>query len=374
MAICIEEVTTRRQLRTFIKLPAKIHAGHKNWVPPIYLDDRSYFNRKKNRLFSHCDTILALALKDGRPAGRIMGIINHRYNQASGEQDARFCFMETWEDPEVFNALISFVEDWARERNCANIVGPLGFNDKDPQGFLVEGFDEPVVLSTNCNFAYMPALLQAEGYLKKVDCVVYTVPVPAEIPELYRKVYTRIMAGNRFRIIEFKNRKQVKPMVRPILTLLNETFRDIYAFDPFEGWEMDDFANRYLSLLDPQYIKVITDMEGSVLAFLIAMPDISEGLRACRGYLVPFGIFQVIRARKKSRQLNLFLGGIKEEFRGQGLDVLMGVKILETAQKAGMVHMDSHLELETNYLVRREMERMGGVVYKRFRIFTKALG
>jgi hypothetical protein len=374
MAITIKEVSTRRQLRTFIQLPAKIHAGHENWVPPIYLDDRSYFNAKKNKLFRHCDTILALAYRDNRPVGRIMGIINHRYNAASGDNDARFCFMETWNDPEVFHALISFIDNWGRGHHCTNLVGPLGFNDKDPQGFMVEGFDKPVVLSTNCNFRYMPALLEGEGFEKKVDCVVYTVPVPAEIPELYRKVYGRLMSGERFRIVDFKSRRQIRPLVRPILTLLNETFRDIYAFDPFEEWEMDDFANRYLPLLDPRFIKVVTDTEGKVQAFLIAMPDISQGLRACRGRLIPFGIFQVIRARKRSKQLNLLLGGIKDEFRGQGLDVLMGVKLLEEAQRAGMVHMDSHLELETNYLVRKEMERMGGVVYKRFRIFTKGLG
>jgi hypothetical protein len=374
MAITIKEVTTRRQLRTFIQLPAKIHAGHETWVPPIYLDDRNYFNAKKNKLFLHCDTILALAYRDNRPVGRIMGIINHRYNAASGDNDARFCFMETWNDPEVFHALINFIAEWGRGHHCTNLVGPLGFNDKDPQGFMVEGFDKPVVLSTNCNFPYMPALLEGEGFVKKVDCVVYTVPVPAEIPELYRKVYGRLMSGERFRIVAFRNRRQIKPLVRPILTLLNETFRDIYAFDPFEEWEMDDFANRYLPLLDPRFIKVVTDTEGNVLAFLIAMPDISQGLRACRGRLIPFGIFQVIRARKRSKQLNLLLGGIKDEFRGQGLDVLMGVKLLEEAQRAGMVHMDSHLELETNYLVRKEMERMGGVVYKRFRIYTKGLG
>jgi hypothetical protein len=342
-------------------------------VPPIYMDDRSFFNKKKNKSFLYCDTILAIAFDDQKPVGRIMGIINHRYNNASGDNDARFCFMETWNNQEVFHALISFVENWARSKKCDNIVGPLGFSDKDPQGFLVEGYGEPVVLATNCNFPYMPELLAQEGYTKKVDCVVYKIPVPAEIPDFYKAIYTRALRNNHIHILEFTSRKKIKPLIHPVLRLLNETFIDIYAFDPFEEWEMNDFANRYLLLLDPEFIKIITDLDGNVISFIIAMPDISKGIIACDGRVIPFGIFQIIHARKKAKQLNLLLGGIKKEYRGKGLDVIMGVKMLETARKHGLEYIDSHLELETNTMVRKEMERMNGKVYKRFRVFIKAL-
>jgi len=158
-----------------------------------------------------------------------------------------------------------------------------------------------------------------------------------------------------------------------VLHLLNETFSGIYAFDPFEEREMDDFANRYLPLLDPRFIKVITDKEGNVLSFIIGMPDISKGIIACKGRVLPFGILRILQARNRSRQLHLLLGGIKEELRGQGLDVIMGVRMLEAAHRRGMEFIDSHLELETNVLMRSEMERMGGQVYKRYRIFTKRL-
>jgi hypothetical protein len=373
MEVKIVEVTSQKLLRTFINLPAQVHVNHPNWVPPIYLDDRGFFDKNKNKSFIYCDTILAVAFINDAPVGRIMGIINHRYNEASGDNDARFCFMETWNDPIVFHALMAFIENWARMKNCENLVGPLGFSDKDPQGFLIEGFNEPVVLATNCNFSYMPELLVQEGYMKKVDCVVYKIPVPDDIPDFYKAIYNRALVNNHIKVLEFTSRKKIKPLIRPVLTLLNETFTDIYAFDPFEEHEMDDFANRYLLLLDPKFIKIITDLQDNVISFIIAMPDISKGIIACKGHLIPFGIFQIISARKKARQLNLLLGGVKKEYRGKGLDVIMGVKMLETAHKHGLQYIDSHLELETNLLVRKEMERMGGEVYKRFRVFTKVL-
>ncbi|MBK7028722.1 MAG: hypothetical protein IPH45_05725 [Bacteroidales bacterium] len=373
MVIEIKEVKSKKDLHRFIHLPAIIHEGHSNWVPPIYLDDRTFFNPSKNKAFEYCDTILALAYKNGKVVGRIMGIVNHRYNEIHQEKDGRFCFMETWNDTEVFHALISYVENWAREKGMQKLVGPLGFSDKDPQGFMVHGFGEPIVLATNGNFPYMPEMLEAEGYTKKIDCVVYKVLIPDTIPEFYQAIYKRALINNDVEILEFTERKKIKPLIHPVLRLLNETFADLYAFAPFDEKEMDDFANRYLPLLDPNFIKVVRDRQGNILSFIIGMPDISKGIIACKGRILPFGILRIIHARAKSKQLNLLLGGIREEYRGKGLDVIMGIKMLETAKRRGMHFIDSHLELETNHRMRREMEKMGGEVYKRYRIYQKQI-
>lgn len=370
----IQEVKTRRQLKEFIFLPEKIHKNHTNWVPPIYMDEFVFFNPRKNKSFHYCDTVLYLAYQNGKPVGRIMGIINHKYNQLHNENDARFAFFETYENKEVFYGLLKKVEDWAREKGCENIVGPLGFSDKDPQGFLIEGFDKPVVISSNANFPYMPKFLEEMGYVKKTDLVVYNVAVPKEIPPFYQRVYERVMQNNSdLTVIEFKKRRELRKYIKPILTLLNETFKDIYAFVPFEEHEMKEFAERYIFVLDPEFVKVIENSKNEVIAFIIGMPEISEGVKAAKGRMLPFGIFKVWRAQKKTKQLTLLLGGIKEQYRGQGLDVVLGTHMLKSAIKRGFEFIDSHLELEDNYLVRSEMERMGGVVYKRFRIFQKKL-
>jgi hypothetical protein len=373
MGIEIREVKSKQDLKTFINLPAKIHKDHANWVPPIYMDDWAFFDSKKNKSFSYCDTILLLAYKGDEAVGRIMGIINNRYNDLHNEKDGRFCFMETWNDQDVFNSLISYIEEWVKEKGMVNLVGPLGFSDKDPQGFLIDGFDKPIVIAANGNFPYMPQLLEKKGYGKKVDCVVYKVDIPDKIPEIYTKIYDRVMSRGKIKILEFTKRSQIKPLIHPLLTLLNETFKDIYAFAPFEKREMDDFANRYLILMDPRYIKVITNNQDEIIAFFIAMPDISKGIIASKGKILPFGIFQIFRAQKKTKQLNLLLGGVKEEYRGLGVDVVMGVKMFETAIQRGMEYMDTHLELEDNVKMNAEFKFMGKTIYKRYRIYTKEI-
>jgi hypothetical protein len=303
-----------------------------------------------------------------------MGIIHRKYNEKHNEKHARFAFFETWNDQEVADALITSIENWAIEKGMVRLVGPLAFSDKDPQGFLIEGFDELPVIASNCNFPYQVELLEKNNYSKEVDLVVYQIKIPKTIPEFYLKIYERAKTLNHgLHVLEFESRRKVKPYIHPVLRLLNETFTEIFGFIPFTEAEMDDFANRYLFLINPRFIKIVVNERNEVVAFVIGMSHIGDGIQKAKGYLFPFGIFRIFASARRSQQLNLLLGGIDPAYRGKGLDVLMGVKMLESAKKAEKTVIDSHLELENNSKVRAEMEKMGGVVYKRFRIFGKEI-
>jgi len=374
MSVEVREVATAADFSQFLYLPEKIHRDHANWVHPIYLDDRDYFNPKKNKSFAYCDTIRLLARRDGKAVGRVMGIIHHPYNQLHGEKDIRFSWLETWNDPEVYAALIGFLEAWGRKKGMTQIVGPLGFSDKDPQGFLTEGFDEPVVLASNCNFPYMVELTEAYGFEVRTRLVVYKIPVPEVLPPIIARVEERFrQRDSGLQVLEFATRRKVRPYIHKVLQLVNLTFTEIYGFWPYREDEMDDFANRFLYLIDPRYIKVIVNREDEAVAFIVGMDHIGEGIRKARGRLLPVGWIHLLLAARRSRQLNLMLGAIHPDYQGRGLDMLMGARMLESARQTGKTVMDSHLELENNTKVRAEMERMGGKVYKRFTIFSKAL-
>jgi len=254
------------------------------------------------------------------------------------------------------------------------IVGPYGFSDQDPEGFLIVGFEHRATIASYYNFEWMPRWLEEDGYAKDCDWFVYKIDVPKEPPELYKKLYERQLRRGTYDIVEFTKRKEIKPWIRKVLGLMNETYMagNIYGFAPLEEQEMDDLAKRYLPILDPRFVKVIAK-DGEVLAFIIAMPDMTEGIRKARGRLLPFGFIHVLRAAKRTKQLDLLLGAIKEPYRGQGLDGLMGFTIFLSAIEAGMTMMDTHHEMEANVKVRSEMERLGGVIYKKYRAFFKTL-
>lgn len=372
MEISIVEVRNKKDLHTFIHLPAKIHRNHPNWVPPIYMDEAVFFNPVKNKAFSHSDTILMLAYRGEKVAGRIMGIINHQYNAAENLKEARFFLLETYEDYDVAEKLIRSVEAWGQVRGMTKLVGPLGFSDKDPQGLLIEGFQYSPVIATNFNFEYMVDFVQQAGFVKKVDLVVYKLDVPQEIPEFYNRIYERARRNSgQLHVVSFKNKLQLRPYIKPVFQLVNETFKDIYAFTPMTDEEMNELAGRYLPVLDPRFVKVIEKGKKEVVGFILAMPDISEGIRKCGGRVLPFGIFQIWRAQKRTKQLDLLLGAIRADYRNTGLNTILGIEMLRECQKAKMEFIDSHLELETNTKMRAENEKLGGKVYKRYRIFEK---
>lgn len=369
----LREVASKKDLKTFIKLPFIIHREHKEWLPPLISDEWKVFDKSKNHSFEHCDTLLLLAEKEGQTAGRIMGIINHTYNAGHDEKNARFCFAETYDDAEVYNALIQAVEKWAKEKGMEKMVGPLGFSDKDPQGYLIEGFEDPMtVMVTNCSFPFMVKYTEANGYQKKLDIFQYRSQLPEVVPEFYTKVADRVLERG-FKLIEFKKSKEVRPYVKPVFELINEAYSDIYGFAPLLDIEAKEFSERFLPLLNPNYIKLVKDDQDKLVAFVVAMPDISEGFRKANGKLFPLGFIHILRSFKKARQLNLLLGCVKNTRRNSGIDALLTVSLFASAKKGHLSILDSHLILEENIKMRALMERQDHQIYKKYRIFEKTL-
>ena len=371
----IRPVLGRKALHDFITLPETIHASHPSWVPPIYLDERHTLDPKKNRAFSYCDTILLLAFGDGgRPVGRIMGIVNHRYNELRHERTARFSRLETFEDPRIVRELLNHIEAWARQKGMDKVIGPYGFSDQDPEGFLVEGFEHPGTIATHCNFEWMPRFVERHGYEKDVDYVTYRIPLPSELPVTYTRMAERIRKKGSLEIVEPRNRREAIAWARPAFRLMNECFEQeaIYGFVPMDDREMDDLLKRYIPLLDPRFLKGIRQ-GNDLVGFVVGIPDMTKGIREARGRLLPLGFLKMLKARRKARQLDLLLGAIKKEYRGRGGDVLMMVAMGGEVIRAGMQVIDTHHQMESNKKMRAVSELLGGEVYKRFRVFGKDL-
>ena len=372
MPIDVRRVTTRRDLRRFVALPGRIHAAHQGWVPPFYADDRRTFDPRRNLAHRYCDSVLALACDGEEIVGRIAGIVNHRYNAAWSLKHARFGYLETIEREDVTAALVRYAEAWARERGMDKMVGPMGFTEEDPEGFLFEGFQHPPNLATYYNFPFMNGFLEHLGYVKEVDYVVYQVPLATAITEFYEKAHERVLRRKDLALKEFRTRRELRPYIRPMFQLMNQCFAKIYGYSPLDDEEMDTLANRYLPIVDPRFVNFAT-VDGRDAAFILAMPNIDAGLRKANGRLFPFGLPHIMAAARRTKQLDLLVAGVKKEYRHYGLAVLGMAIMLRAARDAGMEVMDSHLELETNVRVRAVMERIGGVLCKRYRIFQKVL-
>lgn len=371
MSVEVRPVLGRPDLRRFIYLPARLHRDHAQWMPPIWADEWAYYNPRKNRAFAYCDATTALAWRDGDVVGRIMGIINRRHNEHTGERTARFACLECVEDQAVAHALLTHVEDWARAHDMTKMIGPFGFNDQDPEGFLIEGFEHKPAIVTYYNFPWLIGLLEAEGYGKEVDYFVYHLPALQEVPPLMARVAARLERRG-FREVGLRTKRDLKRYLMPVLRLLNETYESIYGYSALDDRELHDLAKKFLPLVDVRFIKIVAKGD-EVVGFMVGIPDLHDGIVKSKGRLLPFGFLHILRARNRAKQLDLLLGGVKEQYRGTGVDMLMGREMTKSVLAAGFTHYDSHHMLEENVKVRAEMERWGGKVWKRYRIFQKPL-
>ena len=371
MSIEIKIVDTKNLLRQYIFLPDKMYKGDERWVPPLYADEWSFHNPQENKVLTSCDTIRTIAYRNNQPVGRIMGIIHHPYNKQHHEKVVRFFNLDCINDQAVAHTLIKYIENWGKGKGMNKIIGPYGFSDKDPQGLQIEGLAYLPVLATPTNPLYLQALVENEGYQKEIDCVSYQMPILETIPTLYESINERIKKNQSFVLLEFKSKRQLKPYIIPVFRLVNEAYASIFGFVPMTEEEMKKFAAQYLPVLDPEFVKAVVNTEGVLIAFVVAMPDMSLGIQKAKGKLFPFGFIHILNAMRKTTQLNLMLGAVKPGLQGRGLTALLGKAILQSAYKRGMKIMDSHLILENNPLMRSECERIGGKVCKRFRVYQK---
>lgn len=373
MNLTLKIVDSKSLLKDFIFLPEKIYKGSMRWVPPMYVDEWSFHNPKQNKALEYSDVIRLLVYQNNKAVGRIMGIINHKYNREHNEKTARFFALDCIHDQTVAHALIAYIEQWSKEKGMNKLIGPYGFSDKDPQGLQIEGLDLLPVIATPTNPDYLQKLVEHEEYSKELDCVSYQMPVPKQLSPVYQKIFERIYANKNFRLLEFTSKRQLKPYIIPVFRLVNETYAPLFGFVPMTEAEMKKFAAQYLPVLNPELVKVVVSTSNELIAFVVSMPDMSSGIQKAKGRLFPFGFIHVLQSMKKTNQLNLLLGAIKPPYRGKGINVLMGKSLIDSAHKLGLNVMDSHLILETNRVMRAECEKLGGVICKRYRVYQKLL-
>ncbi len=369
----VEPVGGARQLRLYIRLPAQLPGRRPNYVPPIWSEEKAFHDHRRNAGLAGCDTVRLLAWRGERCVGRIMGIVHHAHNKLHGERTARFYQLDTVDDLEVSGALIAAVEQWARAKGMQQMIGPFGLSDKDPQGAQVEGFEHLPVLATPSNPAFLPGHIEAAGYSKFSDAVAYRTPIPEVLPEAYLRIRQRFIDRGEFRVVPIDSRSTLRPWVVPVFKLVNEAYAGLLGFMPMTDAEMEKLAAQYLPVLQPKLVKVLVDRFDFPVAFVVGVPDMSEGLQKAGGHLFPFGFLRIMAAMRRATQLDLLLGAVRPDLQGRGLTCVLAIELLEEARRRGLTHMDSHLVLETNRRMCAEVERLGGQVWKRYRVYGKEL-
>lgn len=377
----IKKVESKKDLKTFIDFHYDLYEGNEYDVPNLFSDEMNTLSKDKNAAFDFCEAEYYLAYKDGKLAGRVAAIINHKANNKWGKKSVRFGWIDFIDDREVSKALLDAVEKYGREKGMEDVVGPLGFTDMDPEGMLVWGFDQLGTMPTIYNYAYYPEHIEAlEGFEVDNKYVEFKIMVPDEVPEKYAKI--AMMIEKRYNLhVRKLTKKEVFQggMGQKIFDLINDTYKDLYGYSELSQKQIDQLIKSYLGFLDFNLITCIedwTDGEHKLIGVGITMPSLAHALRKCRrGRLLPFGWFHVLRAIKqhKTNIVDLLLIGILPEYRAKGANALLFADLIPWYQKYGIEWGETQVELETNAGVQGQWGALTPVMHKRRKCYKKII-
>lgn len=373
MSIQIKEVVTKQDLKQFIKFPFNLYSKNKYWIPPLIGEEQKNFSKEKNPAFEFCESCLWIAQSDHKVVGRIAGIINKRYNEKVGKNVARFGYVDFIDNEEVSSKLFSTAESWARAKGCTSIHGPLGFTDMDPEGMLVEGFEEYGTIATIYNFPYYPMHAEKHGYQKDIDWIEYELLTPKSIPDKVEKLAQAVAERYNLKVLEVKNQKQLLPYAHEIFHVLNSAYENIYGFVQLTEKQIDLYVKQYFGFIKPGFVPVILNNKNEVVGFGITMPSLSLAFQKAKGRLFPFGFIHLLRAVKKNDRADLYLTGVRPDYQDKGVNAMLMYEVTKVFINQKIIWVESNPELETNMKVRAQWRFYEGRQHKRRRCYIKNL-
>lgn len=379
----IRKVTDKKSLEAFIQFHYDLYRDNPYDAPNLHSDEVHTLSKDKNAAFEFCEAEYFLAYRDGKVVGRIAGIINHRANDRWNTQSVRFGWLDFIDDLEVSRALFAAVEEWGRAKGMAQMVGPLGFTDLDPEGMLIEGFDQLGTMATIYNYDYYPRHMeQLGGFEKDNDYVEYKLIVPKDgMPEKYQKIAQMVMKRYNLHPIHPK-RSQIfgkEQIGRKVLDVINKSYQNIYGFSEMTEGQIDEYLKMYFPMLDMEMICLIEDRntpDHDIIGVGISITNMTRALQKCKnGRLWPFGWWHCLRAMKfhKAECLDLLLIGFLPEYQQKGANALLFYDLIPRYQKYGFKWGETNVEMEANEKVQSQWQYLEHEQHKRRRCYKKSI-
>ena len=375
MGVVIKEVTSKKELKKFVKFNIELYKNNPYQIPGLIEEEMVTLDKKKNPAFEVCDAIYFLAYKDDKIVGRIARIVNRRSNEVWNQQRARFGFLDFIDDVEVVDALFNAVEQWAARQGMNEIHGPLGFTDMDHEGMLIEGFDQLGTMAAIYNYPYYPQHMERMGYSQDQDWHEYKIYIPEGVPEKHLRIGEIVKRKYGLKTMKFKNTKEIWPYAQKIFETLNEAYAPLYGFAPLTQKQIDYYVKMYIPMIRLDLVTlIIREEDDTVVGFGISLPSLSHALQKAKGHLFPFGWIHLLKALKmKPKVIDLYLTGVLPEYQNKGVNALLFNDLIPVYISLGVEYAESNPELATNNAVQAQWDYFKREHHKTRRAYIKEL-
>ncbi len=376
MAITVKKIEDKKELRQFVEFPRRLYKGNPYYVPTMFGDEMDTFDHRKNPSYELGEAELFLAYRDDEVVGRVAAVINYKANERWNKKEVRFGWFDVVDDQDVTEALLNKVIEFGKARGMEKIIGPQGFYDFDPEGMLVEGFDQIGTMVCQYNYDYYMKHVEALGFSKEVDWLEYKVHIPKEIPERIVNLDAVVREKYGYRVKQWTKKDAIKRgLGKEIFHLVNATYHNLYNYVDMTDAMIDRFVNFYLSVMDLRYSCIVEDKEGNIVGFGFSMPSIVKALQKSNGKFFPFGWFHLLKSLyfKHEKSLEMLLVGITPGYENKGVLAVIFSYLIPQYIKGGFEYAESNAELEDNVKVRAPWTRFNSEQNKRRRIYGKKI-
>lgn len=370
----VREVKTRKEKLVFATFNTKMYQEVPQAIPKLITDELNIFNPKKSPAYEYCRTKQFLAYEDGKCVGRIAGIINKAANEKWYTKRIRFSRVDFIDDAKVAAALFAAVENWGREEGLTELHGPLGFNDMDQEGMLIEGFEEEGMFLTIYNYPYYIKHMESLGFVRDTDWVEYQVKIPKEPDQRLDNLSAAVLRKHKLKLVEPKSRRQIKPYITKIFDLYNIAYENLYGTVKLSYKQIMKYYDEFILLINPKFAKLIVDENNQLVGFGLAMPTLNKAVRGNGGRLFPFGWYRLLRAPyAKSKVLDLYMIGVLPHMQNKGLTAILMNSMATTARDNGFELAETGPELENNHQVQALWKHYETRQHKRRRCWIKSI-
>ena len=135
--------------------------------------------------------------------------------------------------------------------------------------------------------------------------------------------------------------------------LFNESYSKLSSFVPISERQKEFFKEKYVSFINPEYIKFVVDSNDKLVAFAIVMPSFAKALKKANGKLFPFGFIYLLWAKYFSKDVTFYLIGITPKYQSKGVTAILFTEFKTEFNKRGVRMCHRTPELEDNYAIHR---------------------
>ena len=367
-------VNSKSLKKDFLNFPYTLYKDDPHWVPPLRLERSEMMDVKKNPFFHHGEAVFFVAKNEGRVVGRISAQINFLHNQRYQEKTGHFGFFDCIQSTQVASELFDAASSWLISKGMTRMVGPMTLSINDEVGLLVEGYDSPPYPYMPHNWPYYESLLVQSGFTQIKDLIAWKYDAHKPVPIVAMQIAEAVKVHPGLKIREV-NLNKMEEEIKIISEVFNSAWSNNWGFISWTSEELKKAARDMKMILDPE-IALIAEVNGVPAAIAISIPNYHEVIRDLNGHLFPFGLFKLLYRlkTKKIKSARLCLLGIKKEFRHDvlnGLSVLLYTEMHQRGVKLAYHGGELSWTLEDNEKINHGISLMGGVPYKKYRVFEK---